>query len=229
MPSFPLLLLSPPNARKNFLIDSVLASTPFSSFLLVFFFPPVFAGKTKKGEVETLATLIASPLLDLYRGRNAPLSLFFSRNRCRSEHRIRVIRAANFVFQQREGGGSVVPANFLSPFLTLEREKERERRRWRKGKEEIYKRRARPLRSNHSSFGMQSTCTGCGCRSVSGRKLSAKGKIAGKRAWSDLEGSCGLVQGRMGGVERERERGKRMEREGERKGERKEEGRKRGG
>lgn len=238
MPSFPLLLLSFPfDARKNFLIDSVLASTPFSSFLLVSFFPPVFAGKTKKGEVETLATLIASPLLDLYRGRNAPLSLFFSRNRCRSEHRIRVIRAANFVFQQREGGGSVVPANFLSPFLTLEREKERERRRWRKGKEEIYKRRARPLRSNHSSFGMQSTCTGCGCRSVSGRKLSAKGKIAGKRAWSDLEGSCGLVQGRMGGIEREREGKEWTEREkarrewleGERKGERKEEGRKRGG
>lgn len=115
-------------------------------------------------------------------------------------------------FFSSAGRGRFGRPNFpsLSSFLTLE---ERERERGEGRRHEIYKWRARrPLRSNHSSFGMQSTCTGCGCRSVSGRKLSAKGKIAGKRAWSDLEGSCGFVEGGM-----ERRGGKRIEREGERR------------
>ena len=129
MPSFPLLLLSPPNARKNFLIDSVLASTPFSSFLLVFFFPPVFAGKTKKGEVETLATLIASPLLDLYRGRNAPLSLFSSYPReigvgVNIEFVLSEPRTSSFSSAREEDRSS--PPTFSHPF-SPSKERKRER------------------------------------------------------------------------------------------------------
>lgn len=109
----------------------------------------------------------------------------------------------------REGGGSVVPTFPRShPFSPSKRE----RGRGEKDEDTRYTSGARGALSNHSSFGMQSTCTGCGCRSVSGRKLSAKGKIAGKRAWSDLEGSCGFVEGGM-----ERRGGKRIEREGERR------------
>lgn len=106
---------SPPlDARKNFLIDSVLASTPFSSFLLIsFFFPPVFA---KEEGASGVAALIASPLLDLYRGRNAPLSLslFFSRREIGVGVNIEFVlsepRSSSFSARRR---GSLVPPRQL--------------------------------------------------------------------------------------------------------------------
>ena len=138
MPSFPLLLLSPPNARKNFLIDSVLASTPFSSFLLVFFFPPVFAGKTKKGEVETLATL---PLYWTSIEAETLLSLFFSREigvGVNIEFVLSEPRTSSFSSAREEDRSS--PPTFSHPFSpSKERKRERgggggrERRRYTSG------------------------------------------------------------------------------------------------
>lgn len=126
----PSSLLSPLDARKNFLIDSAREYTVFSSFLLVSFFPARLPARKEEGKWSCRA--YRSPLLGLYRGRNARRlllrsSLFFfslpypRRNRCRSEHRIRVIRAANFVFQQ----GRRLPPTFLRHFLTLSK-----KRRW---------------------------------------------------------------------------------------------------
>lgn len=122
----PSSLPSPLDARKNFLIDSAREYTVFSSFLLVSFFPARLPARKEEGKWSCRA--YRSPLLGLYRGRNARRlllrsSLFFfslpypRRNRCRSEHRIRVIR------ELRLSAGSSSPANFSPPLShTLEEE-----------------------------------------------------------------------------------------------------------
>lgn len=76
----PLLpLSSPPDARKNFLIDSVLASTPFSSFLLVSFFPPVFANE-EGGSGDACHAYRFPSIGPLSRQKRSSLSFFLEKS-----------------------------------------------------------------------------------------------------------------------------------------------------
>lgn len=124
--------LHPPplDARKNFLIDSTREYTVlvFSSRL---FFPACLR-QGRRGKWSCRAYRFPS-IGPLSRQKRSSLFFFFlvsSRNRCRSEHRIRVIRAAKFVFQQR--GEGEVRSSQLSLALILShprREREGEGRR----------------------------------------------------------------------------------------------------